>query len=48
MNTKVTFELKDLPYDDLIDTYKEIIDFIKFLDETKDTVVDKEAEEKVE
>lgn len=47
MNTKVTFELKDLPYDELIDTYKEIIDFIKFLDETKDTVVDKD-EEKVE
>jgi hypothetical protein len=47
VNTKVTFELKDLPYDELIDTYKEIIDFIKFLDETKDTVVDKD-EEKVE
>lgn len=48
MNTKVTFELKDLPYDKLIDTYKEINDFIKYLDETKDTVVDKEEEEKVE
>jgi hypothetical protein len=33
MNNKVTFELSDLTYDELIETYKEVLDFINYLDE---------------
>lgn len=33
MNNKVTFELSDLSYDELLETYKEVLDFIKYLDE---------------
>lgn len=43
MNNKVTFELTDLSYDELIETYKEVLDFIKYLDE-----VNIEDEEKIE
>ena len=43
MNNKVTFELTDLSYDELIETYKEVLDFIKYLDE-----VNIEEEEKIE
>jgi hypothetical protein len=44
MNNKVTFELSDLSYDELIETYREVLDFIKYLDE----VSIKEEEEKEE
>ena len=33
MNNKVTFELSDLSFDELIETYKEVLDFDKYLDE---------------
>ena len=33
MNNKVTFELSDLSFDELLETYREVLDFIKYLDE---------------
>lgn len=33
MNNKVTFELSDLSYDELLETYREVLDFMKYLDE---------------
>lgn len=33
MNNKVTFELSDLSFDELIETYKEVLEFDKYLDE---------------
>lgn len=32
---KVTFELKDLSYDELINSYLEVCEFLTFLDEAK-------------
>ena len=34
-STKMTFELSDLSYEDLLKTYKEISDFIDYLDKLK-------------
>lgn len=34
-NTELTFELSDLSYSDLLATYKEISDFIQYLDKLK-------------
>ena len=34
-NTKITFELSDLSYTDLLTTYKEISDFIDYLEKLK-------------
>ena len=34
-NTKITFELSDLSYADLLTTYKEIDDFIDYLNKLK-------------
>ena len=34
-NTKMTFELSDLSYVDLLTTYKEISDFIDYLEKLK-------------
>ena len=33
MNNKVTFELSDLSYEELIETYKEVLEFTKYLEE---------------
>lgn len=33
MNNKVTFELSDLSFDELIETYKEVLEFDKYLEE---------------
>ena len=33
MNNKVTFELSDLSFDELVETYKEVLEFDKYLDE---------------
>lgn len=33
MNSKVTFELSDLSFDELLETYREVLDFMKYLDE---------------
>lgn len=41
-NTKLTFELTDLSYKELTDTYKEIIDFTNYLDKL---ITDIEADE---
>jgi len=41
-NTKLTFELTDLSYQELIETYKEIIDFTNYLDKL---IVDIEIDE---
>jgi hypothetical protein len=45
MNNKVTFELSDLSYEDLLTTYKDILGFINYLDEN---VVEEEPEKKEE
>ena len=34
-NTKLTFELSDLTYNELLITYKEVSDFIDYLDKLK-------------
>ena len=34
-NTKLTFELSDLTYNELLITYKEVSDFIDYLDRLK-------------
>lgn len=34
-NTKLTFELSDLTYNELLITYKEVGDFIDYLDKLK-------------
>lgn len=48
MNNKVTFELSDLTYDELIETYKEVLDFINYLDEVniKEEISEENGEEK--
>ena len=33
MNNKVTFELSDLSFDELVETYKEVLEFDNYLDE---------------
>ena len=45
MKNKVTFELSDLSYEDLLTTYKDILDFINYLDEE---IVEEEPEKKEE
>lgn len=45
MNNKVTFELSDLSYEDLLTTYKDILGFMNYLDES---VVEEEPEKKDE
>lgn len=45
MNNKVTFELSDLTYEDLLTTYKDILGFINYLDEE---VVEEEPEKNEE
>ena len=40
MNNKVTFELSDLSYDELIETYREVLDFIKYLYDEKMQTLD--------
>lgn len=39
---KVTFELTDLSFEQLIETYKEVLDFLNYLDEVS---VQEETEE---
>lgn len=45
-NEKVTFELSELSYEELVDSYEEILDFISYLEdleiEAKAIKVDKE------
>lgn len=45
---KVTFELKDLSYDELINSYLEVTDFLTFLDDAKVAVKGNNSDEESE